>query len=66
VGKDRPRSSPEEGRKNLIGCLKPDHSNGGAHRMRSSISFHLNNLLANQTLMIQNHMQVAGLRAFSS
>jgi|GEM_PF-3122960 hypothetical protein len=34
--------------------------------MRSSISFHLNNLLANQTLMIQNHMQVAGLRAFSS
>jgi len=34
--------------------------------MRSSISFHLNNLLAKQTLMIQNHLQVAGLRAFSS
>jgi hypothetical protein len=26
----------------------------------------MNNLLAKQPLMIQNHMQVAGLRAFSS
>ena len=34
--------------------------------MRSSICFHMNNLLAKQPLMIQNHMQVAGLRAFSS
>ena len=34
--------------------------------MRSSICFHMNNLLAKQTLMIQNHMQVDGLRAFSS
>lgn len=34
--------------------------------MLSSICFHLNNLLAKQALMIQNHMQVAGLRAFSS
>ncbi len=34
--------------------------------MRSSICFHLNNLLAKQTLMIQNHMQEAGLPTFSS